>query len=203
MSNLKIYNLFPTTILSTILNNIDTNDISLYQHHFSGKEYSNTLNEGMYSKNNRVLDHPLFSKLKNEILNFSKKYLNNLGHVFEDLQIGSSWVNILNKKNTIKLHQHTNSYISGVFYLDSSSSIIFDNPLISKWFFSAVTKRNSKNFCTFNDFEIKPSSKQLVLFPSFLYHKVLPSDTNDRISIAFNIIPKGEFGHDTQKLYLK
>ena len=203
MSNFKFHNLFPTTILSTILNNIDKNDINLYQNYFSGKEYNNTPNEGMYSKNNRVLEHHVFNKLKNEILKFSKLYLNNLGHVFEDIQIGSSWVNILNKKNTIKLHQHTNSYISGVFYLNSSSSLIFDNPLISKWFFSSMVKKDKNNFCTFNDFEFKPSSKELILFPSFLYHKVIPSDTDNRISLAFNIIPKGEFGGDTQKLYLK
>ena len=51
--------------------------------------------------------------------------------------------------------------------------------------------------------KIPTEPKSIILFPSFLNHKVMPNETNkDRYSIAFNIIPKGEFGDTTMKLYL-
>ena len=48
-----------------------------------------------------------------------------------------------------------------------------------------------------------PEEGLLIIFPSYLEHRVLPQeDLPPRYSIAFNIIPKGEFGPFTGKMFL-
>ena len=38
---------------------------------------------------------------------------------------------------------------------------------------------------------MRPQEGMMIIFPSFLYHRVLPFDENDyRISIAFNLTPE-------------
>ena len=194
---MKILKLFPTLILGEILSNISQEETSKYINYCKNlKNVDNQIN-GEFSENQRVLDNPLFSLLSSTILDYSKKLLNSYNHVFEDLQISSSWVNILNKSEEIEMHSHPNSYISGVYYLTEGSSISFKSPLNEKWLFR-------EDFTLFEDkgFKIKPQQNFLLLFPSFLQHKVVPCNSNGRISIAFNIIPKGEFGPYTAKLYL-
>jgi len=71
---------------------------------------------------------------------------------------------------------------------------------IEYWIFDFWIESVSINFMYIN---FLPEPKSIILFPSFLNHKVMPNETNkDRYSIAFNIIPKGEFGDTTMKLYL-
>tara|TARA_R110000803_G_scaffold49018_2_gene101938 strand:- start:1497 stop:2081 length:585 start_codon:yes stop_codon:yes gene_type:complete len=194
---MKILKLFPTLILGEVLNNISSKEILNYTEHCNNLELIGEHPNGSFSKNQKLLSNPLFSNLSSNILLHSKKLLNSLNHSFEDIQISTSWFNTLNKDEYIQTHNHYNSYISGVFYLTEGSSIVFGSPIETKYYFintNSDTKSNSYN--------IKPEPNLLLLFPSYLYHKVLPSDLDNRISIAFNIIPKGEFGPDTGKLYL-
>jgi len=194
---MKILKLFPTLILGEILSNISQEETSQYINYCKNLINVDNRINGEFSENQRVLDNPLFSLLSSTILDYSKKLLNSYNHVFEDLQISSSWVNILNKSEEIEMHSHPNSYISGVYYLTKGSSISFKSPLDNKWHF----KEDSTLFED-GGFKVSPQQNFLLLFPSFLQHKVIPSDSDDRISIAFNIIPKGEFGPYTAKLYL-
>jgi hypothetical protein len=89
-----------------------------------------------------------------------------------------------------------------VFYFEPSSPIIFLSPTSELYTFSPELINNPQSYRQYQDFVINPKSKQLLLFPSWLYHKVFHPETDNRLSIAFNIIPKGEFGGETGKLYL-
>jgi uncharacterized protein (TIGR02466 family) len=187
--------IFPTIILGEKLNNINFNDLNNYKNIIKSLSFKDLDKDGKASYNQKVLEIDTFIKLKENILKFSKLYLDKLGHIYEDLQISNSWVNILNKNETIHQHAHANSYISGVFYFDYSSPITFQSPQSHKWSFKAEYKN-------LPIYQITPEPNLLIIFPSWLEHNVNFNNGSDRISIAFNIIPKGEFGPNTGKLYL-
>ena len=194
--------LFPTVIFLKNLNNILDTDINCYKDIICNEILSQEGDNGSFTSNQKLLNNPSFINLKTQILYFSKKYLNELGHKFQDIQIASSWGNVLKESNQIHNHIHSNAYICGSFYLDDSSPIVFQNPLFDNWKFFPEFEDNSNNFRKFESFSIFPKSKDIIIFPSWLKHRVSPTSQNQRISIAFNIIPKGEFGGNTSKLYL-
>jgi uncharacterized protein (TIGR02466 family) len=198
---MKTFNLFPSIIGAETLDNINDKELFDIQKTLNEIPYHEASINGSTSKDQRLLDIPTFQKLKNKILNSSRKYLNHLGHIYEDIQILNSWANIIKKNQFIQNHYHANSYISGVFYVGEGSNIVFKNPLEALWSFTSPTTNDNIN--TVDEIKIKPESKLLLLFPSFLQHSVDPSLVEkSRYSIAFNVIPKGEFGNNTSKLYL-
>ena len=137
--------------------------------------------------------------LKRDILNHAKNYLKEIGHRFLDLQIADSWGNILNQFESIHSHCHPNSYISGTFYLTEGSSIHFESPL--QEIKSMKPKKNySENYRTWDSYAIKPQEGLLIIFPSWLNHTVSPATQNERVSIAFNILPKGMFGSPSARV---
>ena len=124
--------LFPTSILTDTPKDITFDDIALYKKTILEEPIILNTNKDNFksSLNQKILDNVIFSKISKNIINLSKKYLNEIGHNFEDTQISNSWSIIFQKGNTSELHQHKNSYISGVYYLTSGSEITFKNPLL-------------------------------------------------------------------------
>jgi len=116
-----------------------------------------------------------------------------------DFYITQSWINVLEPGENIHSHYHSNSIISGVFYISTA-----DN---DKLMFSDSNKRlremislQHKEFNIWNSTEwFAPSNEnELMLFPSWLRHAVLSNEmaTKDRISISFNSFAKGNLGHE-------
>lgn len=165
-----------------------------------------TTNAGFNSSattNQSILEHDLFKNLKKQILDCTKKYLNSMSHVFEDVQFSNSWATKTNPTGFSQFHSHKNSYISGTYYMEKSSMLMLENFYLNQWYFQPIINYNGKDKSNFMYINFLPEPKSIILFPSFLNHKVMPNETNkDRYSIAFNIIPKGEFGDTTMKLYL-
>ena len=199
---MEFIDLFPTTIYHKVLD-FKGSELESFKNKIKSEEFIHRPNIGDYTKTQQLLDDPVFIHLKSNIITSAKKYLNDLGHVYEDLQIASSWSPIFKKGEGVYSHSHDNSYLSGVFYIIPGSDIIFDNPLYNMYSFKPEIITTSGKNRTFNQFRFPPSPNTLLLFPSFLNHSVEPSKVNGRMSIAFNIIPKGEFGLKSAKLYLK
>lgn len=193
--------LFPSVLYIEDLKEKFSTKIEDWKDYIQNMELTNEEINGFSTKDPRILDINLFLPLKNIIIETSKKYLLELGHGFEDLQISNSWGNISPKNTVIQDHLHSNSYISGVFHLTEGSDIAFSNPLSELWTFSPDKPESKQHYRKWDTYVQSSKPSQLILFPSFLKHQVYPS-YNTRISIAFNIIPKGEFGIDTAKLYL-
>lgn len=193
--------LFPSVLYIEDLKEKFSTKIEDWKDYIQNMELTNEEINGFSTKDPRILDINLFLPLKNIIIETSKKYLLELGHGFEDLQISNSWGNISPKNTVIQDHLHSNSYISGVFHLTEGSDIAFSNPLSELWTFLPDKPESKQHYRKWDTYVQSSKPSQLILFPSFLKHQVYPS-YNTRISIAFNIIPKGEFGIDTAKLYL-
>tara|TARA_R110002020_G_scaffold102_2_gene549 strand:+ start:6147 stop:6743 length:597 start_codon:yes stop_codon:yes gene_type:complete len=198
---MSFIDLFPSVLYVEDLNKKFSTKIEDWKKYIQNTELDDEKINGFTTKNPRILDINLLLPLKNIIIETSKKYLLELGHGFEDLQISNSWGNISPKGTNMHVHWHSNSYISGVFHLTEGSDIAFHNPLSDLWSFKTSKPLSKQHYRKWDMYLRSPKQSQLIIFPSFLKHEVSPS-YNTRISIAFNIIPKGEFGMNTSKLYL-
>ena len=116
------------------------------------------------------------------IIGFKKEY---------NFYLSNLWINISQTSAFNRPHIHSDSILSGVYYVDcnaNSGSIVFLHPsvaqkiLIDESILDCFTKFSaSTNFIT-------PETAKLVLFPSWLEHYVEPNlSIAERISIAFNI----------------
>ena len=110
-----------------------------------------------------------------------------------DYRIFSSWLTKTKPKLFSDQHKHSNSWLSGVYYPKGNPGfgIKFYNDNVSQ-FFTSPTKYNIYNS---NEWTIIPKDNYLILFFSHLRHQIMPNlSSEDRYSLAFNIIPKGNFG---------
>lgn len=105
--------------------------------------------------------------------------------------LSNLWINISQTSAFNRPHIHSDSILSGVYYIDcnvDSGSIVFLHPsmaqkiLINKYTIDSFTQFSSgTNF-------VAPQIGKLIIFPSWLEHYVEPNvSIEERISIAFNI----------------
>jgi hypothetical protein len=104
------------------------------------------------------------------------------------------WVNVLDTGGRQAMHNHANSFISGVVYLTpthpESRTVFMKSPGGTDFAF-----RNDHASVPTNSFNADkwispaPDPGDVVLFPSYLMHAVPPNPGERRISLAFNAIP--------------
>ena len=98
---------------------------------------------------------------------------------------GDSWVNINNKGDSQEWHTHGTAYISGVYYHkvpENSGNLLFKHPVpyIQQGHFPVGKYIGQK-------VSVKIMPGMIVLFPSWLDHKVEKNKSDDeRITFAFN-----------------
>lgn len=104
------------------------------------------------------------------------------------------WVNLLDTGGRQAMHNHANSFISGVAYLTpthpSSRTVFMKSPGGTDFSFKndhadVVTgPYNAEKWIS-----PQPEPGDIVLFPSYLMHAVPPNPGERRITLAFNAIP--------------
>ena len=195
--------LFPTVLFQKNLEDISDNELQKYvKQVYNEESVAEYDNKGYTTKNQNLLNLPLFSKLKNHILYYSLNYFKELGYTDFDIQIICSWGNIVDTNHKIHKHFHTNSFISGCFYPTiNPSPIMFTNPIDDKWTFTDIKDSTPNKHRSWGSFKYFPKAKDMLLFPSWLLHEVIKSNQDGRVTIAFNIIPKGEIGTLSNKIY--
>ena len=152
------------------------------------------------SKDLYVLNNPILKELNDIITNKVLLYLNNDFQLDTDFKITTSWFTHLNDSAKGDWHNHGNSYLSGCFYFgDYFSEIKFKNFGLGNRYSIDVREYNLYNS---TEWTIKPEKGLLILFPSDLYHSILPSKQS-RKSMAFNVIPVGEYGLGDSKVNIK
>ena len=142
----------------------------------------------------RFLDNPIFSKLKKELQFHVDNYTRDVFKYDAEIYITQSWINFNPPGSCHTAHTHSNSVFSGVYYLTLPTGgplLTFQNPLTHMFAFTP-TEWNTYNS---NVWTINIEEKDVVIFPSRLYHEVLTNNTNEnRISIAFNTFARGYIG---------
>jgi|AntAceMinimDraft_1070359.scaffolds.fasta_scaffold06828_5 uncharacterized protein (TIGR02466 family) len=173
-------------------------------------KYVNTLDKtieqpagnGAVTVTQRLLDAPVFREVKLECQQLSKAYVSLQGHLVDQVAVTSSWGNTLGRDEPIRVHQHPNSYVSGVFYLTDGAPLNFHNPLQTEDLFTLrpVVQWDAKNQHTWQVLKLPIKPGYLLLFPSKLLHHVEHNDNDFRYSIAFNTMPTGSIGDSTKEL---
>jgi hypothetical protein len=88
-------------------------------------------------------------------------------------------------------HNHLNSFVSGVLYIQAQDNIMF---LTDKNNFFELKVKQFNNFNS-QSFNMNVQTGDIILFPSHLTHLVPHKiNKNKRISLAFNTFIKGEIG---------
>ena len=158
-------------------------------------------NEGnKTSVNSNLLESKTLKNLNCFIENSFQEYATNILRVKNNvkLDITQSWANFTKKGEYHHKHNHSNSFLSGVFYVQVEEDM--DQIMFFKEGYSQI-KLESRDFNVHNSdswfFTVK--SNQLAIFPSSLTHMVPPTDTEQRVSISCNTFPKGIIG-DSNKL---
>ena len=155
-------------------------------------------NEGNATSIDRyVLQDEKLKDLKSYIEKCLKSYVENIYAPDEQftLSITQSWVNYSKKGEYHHNHFHTNSLVSGVFYInaDKEKDKIFFYKREAD-LFKFLT--NSHNPFNIDSIFIPVNTGDMVMFPSNLAHSVPAVETDEtRISLAFNTFPVGTIGN--------
>ena len=198
-----INNIFPTPIYMSKLDRkltplelkfIDKNKKDFYK------------NEGnITSNNNYILNEKPFLNIKKELDLRVKDYFNKVLLTTDSITpyITQSWLNYTETNQYHHKHQHPNSLISGVFYINCDDK--FDKIKFFNTEYKTI-KPEVKDWNIWNSetwwFSVKTGD--LILFPSSLTHMVeTKQGTNTRISLAFNVFIKGIVGNNKNLTELK
>jgi uncharacterized protein (TIGR02466 family) len=169
------------------------------------------MQNGFITNDVTLLDDPKCLEIKNKILNAFNDYVYNLLKIKPETEfyITTSWAVKFLPGGSAHEHSHTNSLFSGVLYLKAAEETgqitfhkyqkysNFSSPTISLEF----TEQNIFNSSTWS---ITPKENQIIIFPSNLVHSVeINNSKDDRVSVAFNMFVRGNFGGRESALSIK
>ena len=192
-----INNLFPTPIYMTNMDRPFTKQELKFVK--DQKNYCNKNEGNINSKDNYILNRKEFKNIKKFLDQCCKDYLNRIICPKNNIKvyITQSWLNYTEENQFHHKHEHPNSVISGVLYLNSDK----DNDKI-KFFNNTKYKQISPeiddkkyNIWNSTSWWFPVETGQLVMFPSSTTHQVdIKKGNNTRISLAFNTFYKGIIG---------
>ena len=156
-------------------------------------------NSGNYTSiNTHVLELPEFATLKQ---NLEQKVSDYFAQVYDPQdsvqpEIILSWLNYTKQNGFHHKHNHPNSLISGVFYVNANPALDKINFYDSRYYPIEIVAKNYNHYNS-RMCEISVQSGDILLFPSYLEHGVEFVKHNLlRISLAFNVWVKGTVGTD-------
>ena len=143
----------------------------------------------------RVLEQ--FPKMKQMFTHISNRLIKEGLNYDNKLEISSSWFTKTHKGEQSPMHDHKNCVFSAVYYYgdydDKVGNLIFKNPIVNLTSYRLNVDKSNK-FNTY-DIEITPQSGSLLIFPSYVSHKIdVHKSDIPRLSLAFNMVPVGQYG---------
>ena len=143
-------------------------------------------------KFNNILLHPEFDEVRQFVEESAKDFLDNEMQMdYEEFFITDSWLNISAKGGYQKIHNHSNSIISGTLYLKSEDD---HPPLIFKKqkmefepFISLAEHYRMGNPNTAHELSFPCTQDTMLVFNSYLYHGHDASQIeSERVGLAWN-----------------
>jgi len=195
--------IFPTPVMFNSIERNFTKDELKYMHNHDTKTYQNVGNT--VSLNNYILNEPELKHLKHFVQSQIEIYVAKVYKPRYPVKpyITQSWLNWTKKDEYHHKHEHPNSFISGVLYINADFKE--DKIRFHKSGYQQI-KLVTDNHDVFNSeswwFSVKTGD--IVIFPSSLTHNVEPVTANEtRISLAFNTFLKGTIGDNRNLTELK
>ena len=138
----------------------------------------------------------MYKALAKDIVISAFEIFNRLDYKADKIEITDMWANELKKNETHQPHNHSNNFLSGVFYLnadDTMPGITFQDPRPGANIILPRKKMDHINNASLLHYKAK--TNRIIMFPSWLVHWVpINLSTNNRISISWNIQVKGQLG---------
>lgn len=191
-----VHTLFPSTVCFFELGR----DLTNKEMNFIMKQKQKPNEGNTTSVNDNLLKSKTLEKLNKFIMDCFNTYAENVLRIKENvsLDVTQSWANFTQKGQYHHKHNHSNSVLSGVFYVKADETM--DKIMFFKEGYDQI-KLETQDFNIHNSdswfFNVK--SNQFAVFPSSLTHMVPATETEERVSISCNTFPKGILG-DTSKL---
>ena len=185
---MPVHPLFPQPVyFSKLERELTKEELKVVDEH-KKKTYKNKGN--ITSDNNYVLENKALKNLKKDL---NKKVINYFNEVVCTSNsiipyITQSWINYTETNQFHHKHSHSNSYVSGVFYIDA------DEEVDKIKFYKRSHPQIMLNPTKYNIFNAKSwwypvNTGDIILFPSSLEHAVeRKKGTNTRISLSFNVL---------------
>ncbi len=151
------------------------------------------------STNLHILDVIQLRELRGKVESGITEYMDHLG-VDQDkisINITTSWVNQYARGDSTHQHSHSNSIISGVYYLedcDETAPIQFHRApgYVNLWPNTINLPIKQHNALNIDVITVIPKAGELIMWPSHLAHSVPPNESDTkRHTIAFNTFVKG------------
>ena len=204
---MKIYNLFPLTIMQDkiILENKERHILINEIKKMRNKENENKKSEFAWTGDTKgfefLFSNNLFNSLSNKISNSIIKYLRALEINTDKLDIyyQRSWATFTDSDQQINFHTHSQSNISFAYYLlkpENSGGIIFksnelQNEIAKNIFTSTKIDKsliNQPNIYNSDKSMFDPIQDSIFIFPSKTPHATLPNKSGfPRISISGDV----------------
>jgi uncharacterized protein (TIGR02466 family) len=184
--------LFPTIIGSATNIELANEALPAVQRVLSENDNINAewkLYKSTYGKNINVTV-PILKDLNKFVIHSFEQYTKFLGVNNFSVDGLSFFYSSITEKEFHPIHSHINCSFSGVYYLkvpQNSSKIRFWHPNYESFDFSKhnidITSQKLWNY-----YDLSPFSGQLLMWPSWVKHEVIPSTTSEeRITAVFNI----------------
>lgn len=146
--------------------------------------------ENSYHSKDNLHTLPEFKEISNAIVGATKKVFKQ-EKIKTKFYLGNLWANINLKGGFNDLHTHGNCFLSGVYYVktpENSGVLRFVDPRPQAILVTPERESDSDRD-SWNRVSFRGERGQIVLFPGYLPHQVLPNQNNDiRVSLSFNII---------------
>ena len=191
----EVFGIFPTPVMRAP-GTLDAPLVAALVQHFTDRAIEDNSSSGSLSHTQmlRPTDSPLFAQAAALI---TPKLIEFGAHLFGE-RLGWSlkemWVNVLDAGGRQAMHNHANSFISGVVYLTpthpGSQTVLMKSPGGTEFSF-----KNDHRGVTPGPFSADkwispaPQPGDLLLFPSYVMHAVPPNQGARRITLAVNAIP--------------
>ena len=190
---MNLYGIFPTPVAKFELGRDFTSaELNLIASFSTTQNVGNTTSSDRY-----VLRSDTFSDLRAFIQLSTDKYFESIYAPKEKvkLRITQSWVNYSKPGQWHHLHAHPNSFVSGVLYLKAAKER--DRIYFHKNNYEQLkVETNTWNLYNSESWWFEAATGELIIFPSYLSHKVDVVQESERISLSFNTFPVGYLGQE-------
>ena len=150
-------------------------------------------------KQNIFKDFTELEPLKTEIERYALNYFWETGYDCKEIIITDAWINIGSKNATLQTHLHSNSYLSGNYFVNFDpkihSMLNFYNDRVmhgtGRHPFISVPPRNQKTIYNTCDIALRVQEGNIIFWKSHLLHGFSrPNLGEKRVTLSFNIMPK-------------
>jgi len=191
----EVFGLFPTPVVR-IAGALDRSLVDALVAHFTAQAVHD--NNASQNLSHTAMLGPADSPLFGQAAALLTPRLSGFGALLFGEQLGWSikemWVNFLDTGGRQAMHNHANSFISGVVYLTpthpDARTVFMKSPGGQDYSFrndNAGVAQGPYNADKW--ISPQPQPGDLMLFPSYLLHAVPPNPGERRITMAFNAIP--------------